>query len=188
MERINVNEEWRMMKTDSSFSINFASAIDRTVVFDAVRTAIGGINQQGGYVDLWIQDIGDSISDNGFSIESTLTSDEFNRYIPVMLKAIAEVAPNIPFKGNACHNSLKCYYIDEFVFSYDGKILMTKETISDERCGYFCPECGYPIEEWDAELSDEMIECDDCGKELTMAELQFIPPITEEREVIIRND
>lgn len=186
MTRINVTDDWRMLNTDTTFTMIFAYEADTNKALEAIKNAIEKINYENGYAALWIQDLSDSRTNNSFEIESTLWCDEFAQYIPAMVKAVAEALPSVPFTGSAQHDSLKCFYIDEFEFSFDGTQLYIKETFMDDDNGYFCPDCGYlvayPYEEFD---SDE-IECDDCEEMIKVADLKYVPPVVTEETITIR--
>ena len=181
MERIKVSDNWRFLHTDSTFEMKFSAEADKSKALDAIRTAIKAIDYENGYSDLWLQDLEDCTLMNGFEIESTLWSDEFNRYIPAMCKAVAAALPGVPFSGSACHDSLKCNYIDSFEFSYDGAILHIKETFEDDDCGYFCPECGEWVANVYHEFESDEVECFDCEETVRVSDLKFVPPtVTEE--------
>ena len=186
MERINVSAEWRAHKTDSFFEMKFADKENKSKALDAIRTAIKGINYENGYSDLWLQDLEDCTLENGFEIRSTLWSDEFNQYIPAMCKAVAVALSGSSFSGSACHDSLKCYYIDNFEYSFDGATLHIKERFEDDECGYFCPDCGSWIRPADCSFEDdEEIECDDCEEVFKVSDLNYIPAVVTHYEIKI---
>ena len=187
MSKIEASEWFRMTHTDSTFKIEFDQVIDKNAAFIAIKNAVESINFENGYRDLWLQDLEECALENGFDIESTLWCDEFSRYIPAMCKAVAEVFPSVTFHGNACHDSVKCYCIYEFEYSYDGKDLHIKETIYDDEVGYFCPECGFRVAFADEILEEDEIVCEDCEETVKVADLEFVPPYVTEETITINH-
>lgn len=185
MTRINVSNSWRMMHTDTTFKMTFSEKADTNKALEAIKTAITAINYENGYAELWLQDLSDSRTNSSFEINSTLWSYEFAQYIPAMLKAVAEALPTVSFNGFAVHDSLKCFYVDEFEFSFDGNNLHIKETFMDDESGYFCPKCGcfvaYPYEEFES----EEIQCEDCEETIKVADLKYVAPTVTEETIII---
>lgn len=189
MERIKVSDEWRLLKADTTFEMEFSKPIDKSIALKAMKDAIKAINYEDGYADLWLQDLADCKKENGFDILSALYGDEFYQYIPAMCKAVAEALPEIGFCGYACNDSLKCYSVDEFEFSYDGKKLSLKETYADDDCGFFCPDCGMwilPAHALRSYEDDDEIDCDDCDKVFKFSELKYVPPTINNLEFCIR--
>ena len=186
MTRINVCDEWRMLNTNTTFKMELSQKVDMQKVFETMKSAVEEIRNDEGFADLWLQDLNDSCTKESFEVESTLNCDEYVAFIPVMIKAIAKSFPTISFNGYACRDDMKCYWIDEHEFSYDGHTLRIKETFMDDDNGYFCPDCGYlvayPYEEFD---SDE-IECDDCEEMIKVADLKYVPPVVTEETITIR--
>lgn len=183
MNRITVSEGFRFEQTNAVFNMVFIENADTSKAFEAIRDAVSEINYENGFAALWIQDLCDGRTANSFGIESTLRCDEFIQYIPAMLKAVAEALPTASFKGSARYDSVKCFWVDEFEFSYSARKLHIKETFTDDNCGYFCPDCGYqvalPFEEFD---SDE-VECDDCEETIKVADLEYVPPMVNEETI-----
>ena len=183
MNRITVSEGFRLEQTNAMFNMVFMEDADTSKAFEAIKRAISDINYENGYAALWIQDLGDSRTENSFEIESTLGCDEFIQYIPAMLKAVAEALPAASFKGSARYDSVQCFCVIEYEFSYSARKLQIKETFMDDDCGYFCPDCGYqvalPFEAFD---SDE-VECADCEETINVSDLKYIPPMVSEETI-----
>ncbi len=183
MNRITVSEGFRFEQTNAMFNMVFMENANTIKAFEAIKNAISDINYENGFAALWIQDLSDGRTENSFEIESILECDEFTQYIPAMLKAVAEVLPATSFKGSARYDSVKCFCVDEYEFSYSARKLHIKETFMDDDCGYFCPDCGYqvalPFEEFD---SDE-VECDDCEETIKLADLEYVPPMVNKETI-----
>lgn len=183
MNRIIVSEGFRFEQTNAMFNMAFMRNTDTKKAFEAIQNAISGINYENGFAALWIQDLSDGRTENSFEIESTLECAEFIQYIPAMLKAVAEALPAASFKGSARYDSVKCFCVDEYEFSYNARKLHIKETFMDDDCGYFCPDCGswvaFPFEEFD---SDE-IECDECEETIKVSDLKYVPPMVNEETI-----
>ena len=182
-ERIEVSPDWRLMQCDTTFKMVFTEGADTERAYEAIVEVIESFNFEDGYADIWLQDLGDSRSENSFDIISKLWCDEFAQYIPAMAKAIAKALPTSCFSGYGCHDSLKCFYVHEFEFEYNHRDLKIKETFMDDDYGYFCPECGFQIELPYAEFEDEEIECEDCGKTFKVADLKYVPPVIREETI-----
>ena len=186
MERINVSEAWRMHQCDTTFELRFAENVDMNKAFEAMKAAVEEINYENGYADIWLQDLGDCCDKDHFEILSKLWTEEFEMYIPAMCKAVAAAFPNVSFNGYACYDSLKCYCVDDYEFSFNGSCLHIEETFADDECGYFCPDCGYQVAFYNEEFDSDEIECDDCKETIKVADLKYVPPFHEVKDIIIK--
>ena len=186
MERIIVSEAFRCAKTNSRFDLKFNADVDLNKVYEVMEAAINEIAKGEGYKGLWLQDLRDCCDKDGFSINSTLESDEFADYIPAMAESVAKAMPGVEFEGSAYYDELKGYYIDEFVFSYYDGMLTIEETVADDECGYFCPECGAFVAYYDEELIDDEIECEDCEETIRVCDLKKVEAYTSRKEIRIK--
>lgn len=185
MERINVSESFRMCKTNTHFEMRFAENTDTKKALEAMLEVIDPKKYEDPYLQafspLFIQDLGDNRTDNGFDFDSSLRSYEYEDLIPAMLKAIAKALPDASFEGCANFDDTSCYYIHDFEFSYNGKQLYIKSTFMDDEKGYFCPDCGYQVAEADHVFDSDEIECEDCEEIIKVADLKYVPAdVTEE--------
>jgi len=176
MERINVSEGFRVMKTNCHFKMEFSAKVDMRKAYEAMEAAVMAIADTDGYYPLWLQDLGDCRDNDCFDIDSTLYSDEFNRYVPAMYKAVAEEFPSSDFEAYAWYDDLKCYWVDEFEASFKDHHLTITETFADDDCGYFCPDCGCPIGSCDRVFDDDEIVCYDCDETIKVSSLKYVPP------------
>ncbi|MBR5640652.1 MAG: hypothetical protein IKW92_00790 [Firmicutes bacterium] len=186
MERIIVSEAFRIAKTNCSFNLKFNAEVDLNKAYEAMEVAINEITKGEGYKDLWLQDLRDCCDKDEFNINSTLESDEFANYIPAMCEAVAKAMPEIEFEGTAYYDELRGYYIDDFEFSFYDGTLTIKETVADDDCGYFCPECGERVAYFDEELIDDEIECEDCEETIKVCDLKKVEAYTSRKEIKIR--
>ncbi len=127
MERINVSESFRMCNTNTHFEMRFEGKADTKKALEAMLEVIDLNKYEEPYLPafspLFIQDLGDNCTDNGFDFDSSLRSYEYEDIIPAMLKAVAKALPEMPFKGYSCFGATNCYDIHEIEFSYNGKQL-----------------------------------------------------------------
>ena len=189
MKRIEVSESWRMMQCNSTFKMQFDSKVDMEKAYAAMEAAVRAIDTDSyykDYYDLWLQDLKDCCEKDEFEIDSALNCMAFNEFIPAMCKAVAEALPLVHFSGNAYYNDLKCFWVDEFEFSYKDKRLSMKETFMDDDCGYFCPDCGCFVLFPDAVIDCDEIACDDCDEVHKITELKYVPPEVTETEYIVK--
>ena len=186
MERINVTEAFRFEQTNCSFKMLFNENADMERAYAAMEAAIQTLKNENGYYQLWLQDLHDCCDSQSFEIESTLFSEEFNKYIPAMCTAVANALPEISFSAYANYDDLRCLYIDEFEISYNDHRLVVTETFEDDSCGYFCPNCGECIDRTYATFDeDEEIECGECEESFKLSDLKFVPPIVTNYEIKI---
>ena len=186
MERIIVSEAFRVGKTNSRFDLKFNEDVDLNKAYEAMEAAINEIAKGEFYKDLWLQDLRDCCDKDAFSIYSTLECEGFANYIPAMCEAVAKAMPEVEFEGTACYDELKGYYIHDIEFSYYDGILTIEETVADEECGYFCPECGAFVAFYNEELTDDEIECEDCEETIRVSDLKKVEAYTSRREIRIK--
>jgi hypothetical protein len=179
MERINVSEGFRVMKTNCHFKMEFSAKIDMRKAYEAMEAAVMAIADTDGYYPLWLQDLGDCCENDCFDIDSTLGCEEFYSYVPAMYKAVAEAFPSSEFEAYAWYDDLKCYCVDEFEGIFKGNRLVITETFADDDHGYFCPECGYQVAtcgDIEDRFESDEITCDDCDEVIKVSDLRYVPP------------
>ena len=186
MDRINVSEGFRVMKTNCHFKMEFSAKVDMRKAYEAMEAAVKAISETDGYYPLWLQDLGDCCDNDCFDISSTLHSDEFYRYVPAMYKAVAEAFPSSEFEAYAWYDDLKCYWVDEFEATFKGNRLSINETFADDNCGYFCPECGYQVALHDEVIEGDEIACDDCDETIKVSDLVYVPATVTKSEYTIQ--
>ncbi len=186
MERINVGEAFRICQSNCNFKMEFSTKVDMRKAYEAMAAAVNDFSDGADYSKLWLQDLADCCGNDCFVIEqSTLYSDEFNKYIPAMCKAVAETLPEASFEAYAYYDDLKCYWVDEFEVSFKDNLLSITESFEDDDCGYFCPDCGYKVGTPHEEFEDEEIACDDCEGTIKVSELVFVPATVTKTEFFI---
>ena len=186
MERINVSDEFRFAQTNCSFKMEFHSKVDMRKAYEAMEAAVMAVADQHGYYQLWLQDLSDCCDTERFDINSTLLSDEFNKYAPAMCKAVAEAFPEVDFEAYAYYDDLRCYWVDEFEVAYKNHQLTITETFMDDDNGYFCPECGYSVGTVGMIFDEDEITCDDCDEVTKVSDLKYVPPTVTKSEYFIK--
>lgn len=168
----------------TTITMKFAEEVNMDKCYEVIKAAYESIVD---YESEWIKEFGECCFGKKGYVEHGIWCDVFTQFVPKMVKAVAEEFPKVPFNGYAIHDDMKCLWIDDFDYSYDGSNLNIKETFIDEDCGYFCPECGLLVACANEELdADESIECDDCEKEIKVADLKYVPPTITEETIHIR--
>ena len=186
MERINVSEGFRFMQANCNFKMEFNAKVDMRKAYEAMEAAVMAIADTDGYYPLWLQDLGDCCGNNCFDIESTLYSDEFNRYVPAMCKAVAEAFPGTAFEAYAYYYDLRCYWVDEFEATFKGNLLTITESFADDDCGYFCPDCGFWVGSCGMIFEGDEIVCDDCDETIKVSDLVYVPATVTKSEYAIQ--
>ena len=186
MERINVGEAFRVCKSNCNFKMEFNAKVDMRRAYEAMAAVVNEISDGADYSKLWLQDLADGCSDDSFSIEySTLSSTEFNEYIPAMCKAVTEAIPDASFEAYAYYDDLRCYWVDEFEVTYKDHQLTIIESSQDDDCGYFCPECGCSVGTDGMIFDGDEIICDDCEEHIMVSDLKYVPPTVIKSEFFI---
>ena len=185
MKKINVSEGFRVMQTNCHFKMEFSAKVDMRKAYEAMEAAVMAIAEADGYYPLWLQDLSDCCDNGSFDIDSTLGSDEFNRYVPAMCKAVAEAFPATAFEAYAYYDDLRCYWVDEFEASFKGNLLTITESFQDDDCGYFCPDCGGAIGSCGMIFEDDEIVCSDCDETIKVSDLVYVPATVTKSEYTI---
>ena len=185
MKKINVSEGFRVMQTNCHFKMEFSAKVDMRKAYEAMEAAVMAIAEADGYYPLWLQDLSDCCDNGSFDIDSTLGSDEFNRYVPAMCKAVAEAFPATAFEAYAYYDDLRCYWVDEFEASFKGNLLTITESFQDDDCGYSCPDCGGAIGSCGMIFEDDEIVCSDCDETIKVSDLVYVPATVTKSEYTI---
>ena len=157
---------------ENAIHFEFSESIDLRKVFEVMKYSVGSIGN-------WLKAL-ESTRGGSFEFAYSIDEDSLSKGIPVICKAIVEAFPAVCFSGHAWYDSVKCYSVDEFEFSYDGSTLRLKENIYNSESGYFCPECGYVVAYANEVIDGDEIECDDCGEILKVSDLKYVAPYSTE--------
>ena len=167
-ERIIVATGWRLNNCCVNFEIDFNNEVNMEVVYEAMANAIEG--KEGAYKELFLHDLEDSCKGRQIDVWTALGYEAYTEFIPEVLKAAAAASPDTNFEGRAVFDDTRCYYIHTFNFNYEDGVLTIEETIVDDECGYFCPDCGSFVAYIYDDLESEM-ECEDCETMIAAEEL-----------------
>ena len=84
------------------------------------------------FTDTWIQDLRAYESKNNIcTMMSMLSRYDFMRYIPAMVKGLAEAMPTMSFSGSAIYDGL-LFFADEHEFRYENGALTINSYFSND--------------------------------------------------------
>ena len=89
------------------------------------------------------------------------------------------------FEAYAHFDALNCYHVIEFEAALADNHLTVTETVMDDDCGYFCPECGGFVNYVGAEFDGDEVTCGDCDEVIKVSDLKYVPPYVTKSEYFI---
>ena len=179
MKNTNENKTWTLNHRFGEITFEFSKSVDIHKAFDAMKAA----NTES---ETWLDSLCDG-EDGSNTIGWGLDAGVYPDAVPAFCKAVAETFSDNTFHGGADFTDTRCYWIDQFDFSYDGETLQITESFESDDHGYFCPECGCWIAPAHASFDDdEEIECDDCEENIKASDLKYVPAEVVHQEIKIR--
>ena len=175
MKNNNKSKTWNFIFFNCEIHFEFAESVD-------IRKALETIPSEKA---TWMSYLCDTNTDT-FNLDCRVKFGGYNEEFPALYKAVAEYFQSIDFTGDCSYSDTICYDERFVEIRYSKNTLHVTETIEDDECGYYCPDCGCWIAPAGDELAaDEELECEECGKVFKVSDLKFVPPYVCHDEYII---